>query len=1258
MPTVRGRVVHLLGSRKRNDYFSSKAPGQQQPDTKAEETLQSPKRKTTRSPAAKNSLRRVAVEAQRSRDGKEPRKAHTTGHHTSSKMVTAICAAEEYDIAHVARILQGFGYDLDPYKTDLYPQVVHIALPIQTDPVGHGEATLSTGDLFVFPSGTVVAWGIPESVFSALVSNALLPAARYPLDKLEEEDLEYIEDPKRENSSIRGDRIILGTKPQALQTTEDDPVECIVGLMNHLADMENNFLNRNCEQDASYSCYSMRRQALTIPVTKDVCIFCATRIRLAAARASLRPQRRFLGSTGAARRPETASVAHEQDTYADSNTSSQWKISPTPFTQNLGGASSRSGRILTTTGGERHAERAEVVSKSVPRARRKDDGWAKTQNVNDLTPEEENLRAALKRKAATGEESHIQKATLSTEDKRKKPYDSFANSVRWRPGAPASGDLIAGRSAPAPPDSSDETTRKYAASDQPTVIEKDIFTEDTKAVLPDGQQNTADRKRALRADDGWKRWESEDVESSSHSQAPTPEVAAPKIVTYSPISTAGEQPPQLFRAVGGKAGAAMQRLRERNPGREPLVARESQTVVSPFVSQGNRDRARRSNKQRVSKTDRDEEYGDDEDIMADRRMERKEQRKKAKAAQKARAPPTPIYLPEFISVSNLAGALKVRIDDFIYKMKTLGFEEMNNDHILDAETAGLVAAEFNFEPIIDREEDRDIHPLPPAEAKSSLPARPPVVTIMGHVDHGKTTLLDYLRKSSVAASEHGGITQHIGAFSVAMPGGRLVTFLDTPGHEAFLSMRQRGANVTDIVILVVAADDSVKPQTIEAIKHAQAAKVPMIVAVNKIDKEDSNVEKVKQDLARYGVEIEDYGGDTQVVCVSGKTGQGMEELEDAAVALADILDMRAEIDGQAEGWVLEATTKKAGRVATILVRRGTLRPGDVIVAGTSWARVRSLRNEAGVMIPAAGPGTPVEIDGWREQPAAGDEVIQASDEQKAKSVVDYRLEASERTRLAADMEAVNEARRLEQEKRDQLEKAAELAAALPDTPVSTTQEAPATVAAGSTFQEVFFVIKGDVSGSVEAVTNSVSALGNSEVRPHILRSGVGPVTEFDVDHAAVAKGHIINFNTTVEGPIQRMAEARGVSILDHSIIYRLTDDVKKTLSDRLPSTVTQKVLGEAEIGQVFEINIKGRVKVPIAGCRIRNGVIGRTNKVRVLRGKETIYDGTLSSLKNVKKDVTEMRKGNECGMSFENWTSFQLGDQVQTYEEIIEKRNL
>ncbi|EAL88363.1 translation initiation factor 2 [Aspergillus fumigatus Af293] len=641
--------------------------------------------------------------------------------------------------------------------------------------------------------------------------------------------------------------------------------------------------------------------------------------------------------------------------------------------------------------------------------------------------------------------------------------------------------------------------------------------------------------------------------------------------------------------------------------------------------------------------DVDYEEFDPEDDRRRRRQERKRQKKeKTRQKELEAAAPSPLYLPEFISVSNLADVIGVRPAQFVRRMEEMGFEDVSYSHILDAETAGLIASEYNFEPIFDSN-DQDLVAAPEPEDKSSLPPRPPVVTIMGHVDHGKTTILDWLRKSSVAASEHGGITQHIGAFSVAMPSGKTITFLDTPGHAAFLDMRRRGANVTDIVVLVVAADDSVKPQTIEAIKHATESKVPIIVAISKIDKEGINPEKVKQDLSVHGVHVEDYGGDVQAIGVSGKTGQGMLELEEAIVTLSEVLDHRADKDGAVEGWVIEATTKSYGRVATALIRRGTLRPGDILVAGTTWARVRALRNEAGVAVSEATPGMPVEIDGWREQPTAGTEILQAEDEQHAKDVVEYRQEKSETQRLSEDTSAINEARREQQEKRRQEEN--EVAEALGD------QDA-------SGPKPVHFIIKADVGGSAEAVLNSVTAIGNNEVYANVLRSEVGPISEFDIEHAATASGNIISFNMPIDPAMSRMAESRGVRIMDHNIIYKLIDDVKAALSEHLAPSVTQRVTGEAEVGQIFEITLKGREKVAIAGCRVRNGIIHRAKKVRVLRGQDTIYDGTIASLKNVKKDVTEMRKDTECGIGFDGWTDFAVGDHIQCYEEIYEKRYL
>ena len=679
----------------------------------------------------------------------------------------------------------------------------------------------------------------------------------------------------------------------------------------------------------------------------------------------------------------------------------------------------------------------------------------------------------------------------------------------------------------------------------------------------------------------------------------------------------------------------------RSPSRKSGYRKHEDEIVAPIRRDAinrsddsrrtsNQDRRKERRQTFIRRSDGKREDDRDDEEYAERKAARKRRKER-----KEKENPIPISLPEFIRVSNLSVALKVRPTELVEKMQMLGFEGMTNDHVLDAETAGLIATEYNFEPIIEDTREQDLKAQPPVEDKSNVPARPPVVTIMGHVDHGKTTLLDFLRKSSVAASEHGGITQHIGAFSVSMSGGRLVTFLDTPGHAAFLAMRQRGANVTDIVILVVAADDSVKAQTIEAIKHAQSAKVPIIVAVNKVDKEDARPEQVKQDLARHGIEIEDFGGDTQVVCVSGKTGQGMAELEDAVVALADILDMRAPTDGSVEGWVLESQSNKAGRVATILVRRGTLRPGDVIVAGTSWARVRSLRNEADIVVESAGPGTPVAVDGWREQPSAGDQVLQSPDniEQRAKSVIEYRVAASEQEQLAKDITVVNEARQAAHE-RHLVEKAQNLAAkqarkalkrsivrgeyADPaeeeeedddDLPGSSTGTDAEKNARGQEQQDVFFILKADVSGSAEAVQNSLTSLGNSDIRAVILRSGVGPIAEFDIEHAAAAKGHIVNFNVPVDTAMARLAEESGVKVLDQSIIYRLIDEVKELLAQRLPKLVTKRVVGEAEIAQVFDYNVKGRLRVPVAGCRVRNGEIGRRGKVRVMRKGEEVYDG-------------------------------------------------
>ncbi|UKZ76117.1 hypothetical protein TrVFT333_003813 [Trichoderma virens FT-333] len=640
---------------------------------------------------------------------------------------------------------------------------------------------------------------------------------------------------------------------------------------------------------------------------------------------------------------------------------------------------------------------------------------------------------------------------------------------------------------------------------------------------------------------------------------------------------------------------------------------------------------------------------EDWDDEAVHRWEQKQRRKAEKEAQKQKAveveqQAVPIFLPEYISASNLSKALKQNVTPFLQDMEEMGFENITSDTIFTGETAALVAMEYGFEPTVDTGSLRDLRPRPPPTDSSVLPSRPPVVTIMGHVDHGKTTLLDWLRKSSVAAQEHGGITQHIGAFVVKMSSGKSITFLDTPGHAAFLSMRQRGANVTDIVVLVVAADDSVMPQTLEALKHATSAKVPIIVAITKVDKEDARIDQVKADLSRHGVEIEDYGGDVQVVCVSGKTGLGMEDLEENIVTLSEILDVRAEDDGMAEGWVLESSIKPQGKAATILVKRGTLRPGDLIVAGKTWARIRVLRNEAGLELDSAPPGTPVEILGWRELPTAGEQVIQSPDEGKAKTAVEYRLEMAEREQSSIQL--------AEQEQR-QREKAAADAAADAEGASTTAGE---TAEPGILTQN--FTVKADVVGSVEAVCGSILELGSHEVQPKILRSSAGQITEYDIDHAATSNSIIVNFNCTIPPHIKQRAEEAKVKILDHKVIYHVVDDVKAALSDILPMNISFRVNGEADVLQVFPINVKKRVFRNIAGCRVRNGSIKKSSRVKVLRKGEVIYDGKIDTLKHVKKDVQEMGKGTECGIGLEDFEDFQPDDQIQTYEEIKERRSL
>lgn len=646
--------------------------------------------------------------------------------------------------------------------------------------------------------------------------------------------------------------------------------------------------------------------------------------------------------------------------------------------------------------------------------------------------------------------------------------------------------------------------------------------------------------------------------------------------------------------------------------------------------------------------------------------------KKPVRRRRSNAPKPRIAIPKFITLSNFANVLGIGFHRLQRQMNEMGFTELTHDHIIEEETAVLVADELGFEAVVDEVQGVDLFPATDTpEQIAKMPLRPPIVTIMGHVDHGKTTILDYLRKSSIAADEHGGITQHIGAFNVKLSNNKQICFLDTPGHAAFLNMRERGANVTDIIVLVVAADDSVMPQTKEAIKHAKAAGVPMIVAINKMDKAGANPDKVIADLSANEVDVEDYGGETQTVPVSGKTGLGIDKLEEAIITLSEIQELKAPVVGPSEGWVIESQVKKGlGPSATVLVRRGTLKTGSFIVAGNTWCKVKSLRDDHGKVIKKTGPGTPVEVTGWKKLPEAGDEMLEAKSESFAKQVVDNRTTRAQQIKEASDIVAINEKRRKMHEEQEKAHARLErLRLGLPAEAVmhETVTEAPdglSTLSSGDKTEGpkiIPYIIKADVSGSAEAVAASIEGLGNNEISATVLYKGVGPVTDTDLARAETAKAQILTFNLNVERDIRSKAERKQIGIVSHSIIYRLLEDVTVQLASQLKPEIKQKVLGEAVVREIFDFTLKSKKsskKINIAGSRVTNGLLSKKSLVRVLRDKKIVFSGNFSSLKHFKDEVEEVKKDTDCGITFDGWADFQPGDIIQTYEEIEVPRHL
>ncbi len=574
-----------------------------------------------------------------------------------------------------------------------------------------------------------------------------------------------------------------------------------------------------------------------------------------------------------------------------------------------------------------------------------------------------------------------------------------------------------------------------------------------------------------------------------------------------------------------------------------------------------------------------------------------------------------VIVPDAITVQELANRMAERAADVIRTLMGIGIMATINE-VIDADTAQLVVEELGHTVKRVSEADVEVGVKGAADVEDHLEPPAPVVTTLGHVDHGKTSLLDAIRKTNVVSGEAGGITQHIGAYKVTLPSGGAVTFLDTPGHEAFTAMRARGAKVTDIVILVVAADDGVKPQTAEAIAHAQAAKVPIIIAINKIDKPGANPGKVRQELLQYSLVTEEMGGDVLSVEVSATKGTNLDRLLETVLLQAEVLELKANPNRTAEGVVVEGRLDRGrGAVGTVLVQRGTLKVGDIVVAGAEYGRVRALTDDLGKQVKTAGPSTPVEILGLQGVPDAGEEFSVVADEARAREIVAYR-QGKKREAMATVLNRGTLDQMLTRMKDDQATK------------------------------ELCVVIKADMQGSTEAIVTALNRLSTDEVRVRILHSGVGGITESDVTLARASDAVIIGFNVRPSHQARDLAQSSGVDIRYHSIIYALVDEVRQAMTGLLSPERRENFIGNAEIRQVFSITKVGKV----AGCRVLDGVVRRGAKVRIIRDNVVIHEGSLSSLKHVKDEVKEIKSGMECGMAFDNFQDLAVGDQIECFE--------
>ena len=650
------------------------------------------------------------------------------------------------------------------------------------------------------------------------------------------------------------------------------------------------------------------------------------------------------------------------------------------------------------------------------------------------------------------------------------------------------------------------------------------------------------------------------------------------------------------------------RRRAAGPGHRPAVA------PKPAATRGRDDQRRRGAKLTVVQALDSETSERMRSVAAFRRRTEKEKRALMQEQGAQLKVVRDVVVPEAITVQELANRMAERGGDVIKSLMKMGVMATINQTI-DADTAELVISEFGHRMRRVSAADVEVGVEGSEDAPEHMVPRPPVITIMGHVDHGKTSLLDAIRHADVAAHEAGGITQHIGAYQVTVPSGKKITFIDTPGHAAFTEMRARGANVTDIVVLVVAGDDGIMPQTVEAIRHAKAANVPILVAINKMDKPDANAQRVRQELLNHELVVEEMGGDVLTVEVSAKTKMNLDKLEETLLLQAEILDLKANPDRAAQGAVIEAKLERGrGAVATLLVQKGTVHVGDIFVAGTEWGRVRALLDDRGNPVESAGPATPVEVLGLQGTPQAGDVFSVVESEARAREITEFRQHTQRQKVAAAGARG-------------------------------TLEQMFSKIQAGEA-KELAVVVKADVQGSVEAIVNSLNNLSTDEVAVRLLHSGVGGINESDVTLARASGGMIIGFNVRANPQAREMAKRDHVDIRYYSIIYNVVDDVKAALSGMLSPTLREQFLGNAEIREVFNITKVGKV----AGCMVTEGIVKRGAKVRLLRDNVVIHEGTLKTLRRFKDEVREVKDGFECGMAFENYDNIQKGDVIECFE--------